>query len=170
MSRAYGVRRRRVPSTHVSGLNPAIERAILRCVDPDPAKRPASAATLAASLPGGDPLAMAIAAGETPSPEMVAGAGGEGRLSPSMAAACLLALLVGLAGVWYVADKATLPNLVPLPKPPSELALTARAVLHSVGYDSPAVGEAHGFEWTASTSGRSNGKINQRADGATCRR
>ena len=134
------------PSAHVSDLNPAIERAILRCVDPDPAKRPASASTLAASLPGGDPLAMAIAAGETPSPEMVAGAGGEGRLSPSMAAACLLALLAGLAGVWYVADKATLPNLVPLPKPPSELALAARAVLHGVGYDTPPVGEAHGFE------------------------
>jgi serine/threonine-protein kinase len=36
------------PSVHVTGLNPAIERAILRCVDPDPAKRPSSAASLAA--------------------------------------------------------------------------------------------------------------------------
>ena len=37
-------------------------------------------AALAAALPGGDPLAAALAAGETPSPEMVAAAGGEGAL------------------------------------------------------------------------------------------
>ncbi len=48
-------------------------------VDPDPARRPRSAASLAAALPGGDPLAMAIAAGETPSPEMVARSGGRRR-------------------------------------------------------------------------------------------
>ena len=41
--------------------------------------RPASALAVAAALPGGDPLAAALAAGETPSPEMVAEAGqGEG--------------------------------------------------------------------------------------------
>jgi serine/threonine-protein kinase len=134
------------PSAHVSGLDPAIERAILRCVDPDPAKRPASASTLAASLPGGDPLAMAIAAGETPSPEMVAGAGGEGRLSPPVAAACLMALLAGLIGVWFMVQKTTMPNLVPLPKPPTELAPIARTLVNSVGYTSAPVGVAFGFE------------------------
>src|SRR5262245_40630440 len=59
------------PSSHVSGLDPLVERAILRCLESDPAKRPQSAALLAAMLPGGDPLAMMIAAGETPSPELV---------------------------------------------------------------------------------------------------
>ena len=134
------------PSAHVSGLNPAIERAILRCVDPDPAKRPASAATLAASLPGGDPLTMAVAAGETPSPEMVAGAGGEGRLSLGIAAACLALTLAGLIGVWYIVDRTTMPNLVPLPKPPSELAPAARAILERLGYSKTPVGVAYGFE------------------------
>ena len=51
----------------------AVERAILRCLEPDPKLRPASALEVAASLPGGDPLAEALAAGETPSPEMVGG-------------------------------------------------------------------------------------------------
>src|SRR4029077_14962419 len=63
------------PSTIVSALDPAIERAILRCLDPDPARRPASALAVSAALPGGDPLAAALAAGETPSPAMVAAAG-----------------------------------------------------------------------------------------------
>ena len=38
-------------------------------------RRPRSALAVAAALPGGDPLAAALAAGETPSPEMVAAAG-----------------------------------------------------------------------------------------------
>ena len=60
------------PSSHVEGLDPAVERAILRCLAREPRDRPGSALAVAASLPGGDPLAAALAAGETPSPEMVA--------------------------------------------------------------------------------------------------
>ncbi len=68
-----------LPSDIVSTLDPAIERAILRCLDREPARRPSSALAVSASLPGGDPLAAALAAGETPSPQMVAAAGeGEG--------------------------------------------------------------------------------------------
>ncbi|MEP6802181.1 MAG: serine/threonine-protein kinase, partial [Acidobacteriota bacterium] len=73
------------PSALVAGIDPAVERAILRCVEKDPQMRPASAAQVAAALPGGDPLAAALAAGETPSPEMVAAAGSEDRLSPAIA-------------------------------------------------------------------------------------
>ena len=36
---------------------------------------------VAAALPGGDPLAAALAAGETPSPQLVAAAGETGQLS-----------------------------------------------------------------------------------------
>jgi serine/threonine-protein kinase len=56
-------------------IDPTVEKVIRRCLDPDPAKRPASALSVLAALPGGDPLAAALAAGETPSPEMVAAAG-----------------------------------------------------------------------------------------------
>jgi serine/threonine-protein kinase len=56
-------------------IDPTVEKVIRRCLDPDPAKRPASALSVLAALPGGDPLAAALAAGETPSPEIVAAAG-----------------------------------------------------------------------------------------------
>ena len=69
------------PSSLVDDIDPAAERAILQCLESDPSNRPASALAVAAALPGGDPLAAAMAAGETPSPELVAQAGGEGGSS-----------------------------------------------------------------------------------------
>src|SRR4030095_15779314 len=41
------------PSTLISDLDPAVERAILRCLEPDPKDRPFSAMAVAAALPGG---------------------------------------------------------------------------------------------------------------------
>ena len=69
----------------VKDIDPAIERAIARCLEPDAAKRPQSALALARMLPGGDPLAEALAAGDTPSPEMVAASGSTEGLRPAMA-------------------------------------------------------------------------------------
>jgi hypothetical protein len=62
-------------TTIAADIDPAVEKVIRRCLDPDPAKRPTSALGVLAALPGGDPLAAALAAGETPSPEVVAAAG-----------------------------------------------------------------------------------------------
>jgi len=46
-------------------VDPGVEQVVFRCLDVDPAPRPASALAVAAALPGGDPLAAALAAGET---------------------------------------------------------------------------------------------------------
>src|SRR6185436_4854762 len=70
-------RRIRNVSSTISGLpeiDPVVERLLRRCVDSDPLQRPQSAQVVLASLPGGDALAAAMAAGETPSPELVAAA------------------------------------------------------------------------------------------------
>jgi serine/threonine-protein kinase len=84
------------PSTIVGDMDPTVEHVILRCLSPKPASRPASALSVAGALPGGDPLAAALAAGETPSPEMVAAAGeGEG-LALKVAIPLLLVVLMGL--------------------------------------------------------------------------
>ena len=71
------------PSEIIKEIDPLIERVLLRCLEREPSRRPASALQIAAALPGGDPLAAALAAGETPSPEMVAAAPKEGVLPAS---------------------------------------------------------------------------------------
>ena len=132
------------PSEFVRDLDPATDRAIMRCLDADPKQRPASALAVAASLPGGDPLAAALAAGETPSPEMVAAAGTTSALSPARALAGL-GVALGAIALWVaMADRVLITNIVPMPKPPVLLVERAREILRSVGYP-PGVDSAYDF-------------------------
>jgi len=119
------------PSVLVAGMEPAVERAILRCIEKDPAQRPSSAAQVAAALPGGDPLAAAIAAGETPSPEMVAAAGQSGALEPSRARSLLLLLAAGVAMAVFLTPRANVASFVPLEKSPEVLRERAREILQA---------------------------------------
>ena len=82
------------PREHVPSLEPAIEEVILDLLADEPTDRPTSAVEMLAALPGGDPLAAALAAGETPSPEMVAAAPDRGVLSHRTAAAALVSVLL----------------------------------------------------------------------------
>ncbi len=122
------------PSAIVRDLDAGIERAILRCLDPEPARRPRSAMAVAASLPGGDPLAAALAAGETPSPEMVAAAGE--RKAASMTAVLLAtATLLGVLAVGVVLlARNQLSNRVPFDKSPAVLVDRAQQALAALGY------------------------------------
>jgi len=81
------------PSELVKDLDPAIERVILRCLEEEPKRRPQSALHVAMALPGGDPIAAALAAGETPSPEIVAASQEKEGFSRRTAIVCFVALL-----------------------------------------------------------------------------
>jgi serine/threonine-protein kinase len=122
------------PSALVRDLDPEIERAIMRCLQPDPAVRPSSALSVAASLPGGDPLAAALAAGQTPSPEMVAAAGTSDALSFGKAAAACIWIAFSLIAVLVLYQRVMLINRVPMPKPPAALLDRAQEALQALGY------------------------------------
>jgi Protein kinase domain len=126
-------------------LAPEVDRVIRRCLAEDPAKRPASALQVAAALPGGDPLAAALAAGETPSPEMVAASGESEGLRPIVAWALLAGVIVAVTAVILLSAQTMLYRRVPLEKTPEVLAERARNILQSVGYSEPPVDTAMGF-------------------------
>ena len=130
------------PSSRVEGLDPLVEKVILRCLERDPADRPASAVEVSASLPGGDPLAVALAAGETPSPEMVARAEVEGRLTRRVGLALLSLVLVGTVGVLQLVHRDSILKVDGLPLRPEVLEHRARELLGRAGLDErmPAVG------------------------------
>ncbi len=134
-----------LPTDIVRDLDPAVERAIMRCLELDPMKRPASALAVAAALPGGDPLAAALAAGETPSPEMVAASGETSALTPLGAFACL-AFSLGLVIVGVImADRSLVTSRVPMPKPPLLLVERANQILQAIGHTGPVVDSAYRF-------------------------
>ncbi len=134
------------PSRLVHELDPMVERVILRCLDARPARRPASALAVAAALPGGDPLAAALAAGETPSPEMVAAAGAGAGLSVRASIALFALILAGLAVICILLPRMNALEMVDAPYSTEVLSQKARDVIQRLGYGN-AADEAYDFSW-----------------------
>jgi len=137
-----------VPSLQsvVSDIDPAVERVILQCLEKDPRQRPRSALAVAGALPGGDPLAAALAAGETPSPELVAAAGRKEGLRPGIAVAALGFALVGTVAIPLLSSEQELIAKVPLPLSPPVLENRALEIRHRLGYDQEVVDSASGIQ------------------------
>lgn len=135
------------PSSHVTDLDPAAERMILRCLQKDPKLRPASALQVAAGLPGGDPLAAALAAGETPSPEMVAAAGETEGLKPRTAVALLCVILIFIPAICWLVGKTQVSSIVPLGDAPGVLAARARQLTRLFGYNASPADSAYGYDF-----------------------
>jgi serine/threonine-protein kinase len=133
------------PTEIVKDLDPMIEKVIDRCLKKDPDQRPSSALQVAAALPGGDPLAAALAAGETPSPEMVAAAPTEGALKPAVAVGLLAVFLVLLGVTCWMTKYAFVYRLSPPNESPEVLRARARDLIKKLGYSDPPLDSADGI-------------------------
>ena len=137
------------PSSVTADINPAVERAILRCLEIDPAARPASAIQVAAALPGGDPLQAALAAGETPSPEMVAAAGTSTAMKPATALVLLAAVIVMLVSTAVFNSRRSILANVRSDLSVDVLTLKSRETLGALGYGDRLPDSASGFRYNA---------------------
>jgi serine/threonine-protein kinase len=133
------------PASIITSIDPAVERIILRCLERIPEDRPASALAVAAALPGGDPLAAALAAGETPSPELIAEAGQSGGLGPAWAVPLLAAVLIAAGLLIALSPKMSLFSRAALDKPPEVLTDRAREVIASAGWTDPPADSLYEF-------------------------
>jgi serine/threonine-protein kinase len=124
------------PSSIVRDIDPTVERVVERCLAPEPKERPASALQVSQALPGGDPLAAALAAGETPSPEMVAAAPKQGSLRPAVALSLAAGALALFALCFALSGRVYLHRLVPMEKSAEALRDRASEIAKKFGYES----------------------------------
>jgi Protein kinase domain len=135
------------PSEIRQGIDPIVERLIMRCLERDPRNRPASVAQLAVALPGGDPLAAALAAGETPSPEMVAASGLKEGVRPAVAWSLLAFVILGSLAVALLNKRTMITERVPPGKSPDFLAERARQLIAKAGYSDAPQDSAFGYSY-----------------------
>ncbi len=122
------------PSEIVKGIDPLVESVIAQCLEKDPKNRPQSALQVAMALPGGNPMQIALDAGQTPSPEMIAATPVKGALKPVVALALLVAFVLAFSAALYIRSIYATNAYAPLNKPPAVLAERARTIINNLGY------------------------------------
>lgn len=133
------------PSDHQPRLDAQVENAILLCLRRDPAMRPSARVVLTA-FPPHDPLDAMVAAGKTPSPEIVAAAELGGGLHRNQVLALGTFVLIALASLLFLSERLTLYGRASLPYTVQELAARARGVVESLGGSRAPAAEAFWFE------------------------
>jgi len=134
------------PSDLVDGMDPAVERVIMHCLETDPEERPASALAVMAALPGGDPLAAMLKAGEMPSPELVAASGRRGTLTPKQALQLGGIIILGVAVLLWIWGVLSFGETIGGILAPEVLTHRADVLLADLGYEIEKVDSAWGLE------------------------
>ena len=121
-------------TTLASDVDPQVEKVIKRCLSPLPEQRPSTPLAVAAALPGGDPLAAALAAGETPSPELVAASGKTEGMDLRYSIPLLAFVLAVVIGhpLWMASNGVL--QQTPVVYSPAVAAHEARKIADSFGY------------------------------------
>ena len=115
-------------------VSPEAERAVLACVEPDPAKRPASAAEVAEAFPVQNALEAALARGETPSPEMVAESADEEPMPLWKAWTLLGGICAVLLVTWAISSYGGFLQFLPPVLSPEEMVQQAKEILRDQGF------------------------------------
>jgi len=127
------------PSEYVKGIDPLVESVIRQCLEKNPDDRPQTALHVAMALPGGNPMQIALEAGETPSPEMVAASPKKGALRPVIALTCVIGGIAMLVFMMFAAMKVSPQNRIPFNKSAEVLSEKANEIINKLGYtDTPA--------------------------------
>ena len=134
-------------SSIAAEIDPAVEKAVRRCLDPVPARRPPTALSVAAALPGGDPLAAALAAGETPSPELVAASGKTEGLALKISLPLVLGLAALIIGVPFARTNVEIHSFVPMDLSADTLAEKIREQAVEFGYRSAPADRKYDLRW-----------------------
>ena len=134
-------------SSIAAEIDPAVEKAVRRCLDPVPVRRPATALLVAAALPGGDPLAAALAAGETPSPDLVAASGKTEGLPLKVSVPLVLGLAALILAVPFCRTNVELHSFVPMDLSAETLAAKIREQAVQFGYRSAPADRKFDLHW-----------------------
>lgn len=145
LARAHRTQRPVPPSREVPGVDPAFEAVLLQALEKDPALRPASALAMAAALPGGDALAMALGAGVTPPVDVVAASGSAPGLSWRKASGLGLLLAAMLAAMLPLSEAVHPLHAAGEIEAPAVLRHRAEVLLRELGYDTASVEPDFGF-------------------------
>ncbi|HET7433635.1 MAG TPA: serine/threonine-protein kinase [Thermoanaerobaculia bacterium] len=131
-------REHRIPAAE--DVPPDVERLIFRCLENDPIERPRSVREILGALPHYDALDAAVAAGDTPSPAMVAAAESRGDLSARAAWSLLIAALAGITAATFLSSSTVIVSR-PSVKPPEVAREIVRSIVAAAGVNAPIADE-----------------------------
>lgn len=136
-----------LPSSIRSSIDPAVEETILACLNRNPQRRPKSALDIAATILGQNPLEAVLAAGQTPSPELLASMNKEARISPIPGVAAFAGIMLLLVLAFMLSVQIKIPSYSPPQKNRTVLEDRAKQMLEEIGTKLPEGDSFSSFEY-----------------------